>query len=226
MEVHPAAATDDRRALIRVQAVHGREPDQGGPPGRDRPRAGADLKGGAGEGGVGGRAVGLAVEPCFAGVVAGLNLDQADAQPGVAVGVEGQGAGDVDRPDGLINGRVKCDCVAGADLDAVAGPGRPAPLPRRRPRPRPARPRADQRSRAGDERHQKDGGRRDRAHERTPRLLGGPAIVDPINPAEPLGAPDARPTPEKLMRGGANPRRSESQNGRGPGRNRFHRKNR
>ena len=44
----------------------------------------------------------VAVEAVLAGVVAGLDLDQTDVEPGVAVRVEAERAGHVDRPDRLV----------------------------------------------------------------------------------------------------------------------------
>ena len=45
----------------------------------------------------------LAIEPRLAGVVAGLDLDQAHVEPRVAIRVEPQRAGDVNRPDWLAS---------------------------------------------------------------------------------------------------------------------------
>ena len=47
----------------------------------------------------------IAVEPVLARVVAGLDLDQADVEPGVAVRVEAERAGDVDRADRPVGRR-------------------------------------------------------------------------------------------------------------------------
>ena len=86
VEVHAAAAADDRRARLLVQA---RRRSAGGSAAvcarRDGPLRRADLQGGARAASAAGSHVGVAVEAVLAGVVARLDLDQADVQAGVLV---------------------------------------------------------------------------------------------------------------------------------------------
>ena len=74
--------------------------------------------------------VGVAVEAVLAGVVAGLDLDQADVEPGVAVAGEAQRAGDVDRADDRVGG----DVVDGPCARRGPGPAPRRPGPLRPPR--------------------------------------------------------------------------------------------
>ena len=71
--------------------------------------------------------VGVAVEAVLAGVVAGLDLDEADVEPRVLVAGEAQRAGDVDGADRLVGLDVVDDDVSGADLHAGPGAGTAPP---------------------------------------------------------------------------------------------------
>ena len=91
MEVHPAAAADDGRARLLVHALDVVQADEGRLPGRDGLLGRADVQCRLRRPEPGSSAC-VAVEAVLAVVVAGLDLDQADVQPGVAVGGERQRA--------------------------------------------------------------------------------------------------------------------------------------
>ena len=119
----------------RVEPGDGRQPDDGPVTGRDRAVGHPDLQRPARCAGRRRDHVILAIEARLARIVAGLDLDQSDDQPRVALGVEPQRAGHVYRPDRGVAGDVVRDDVAGAHLHSRAGAGYLAARPRRRLRP-------------------------------------------------------------------------------------------
>ena len=135
VEVHPAAAADDGRAGLPVHPLDVGQADRGGVLAADRAVGGADLQRGPGPARDGPGLVPLAIEAVLARVVAGLDLDQAHGQAGVAVGGEGERPGDVDRSDDLVGGDVIDDGVSPADLHPRPGGRDFPPLPGRRRRP-------------------------------------------------------------------------------------------
>src|SRR5262249_42189400 len=96
VQVQAPAAADDGRARLPVHAGDVVQPDQGRVSGGDGLLGAADLQGGLGLAGLEDRDVSVTVEAVLADLVAGLDLDQADVQPGVLVRREGQGPGDVE----------------------------------------------------------------------------------------------------------------------------------
>src|SRR5262249_14730897 len=123
VEVHAAAAADDGRAGLFVHPLDIGQPDEGGVPGRDGLFGGAGLEGELHLARLDQGDVSITIEAVLAGVVARLDLDQADAQPGVAVAGEGERPGNVDRADHRIGLDVVKDRVPRADLDPGAGGG-------------------------------------------------------------------------------------------------------
>ena len=107
----------------------------------------ADFEGRPFRPGIGRRQVGLAVEAFLAGLLAGLDLDEADVEAGVLVGGEGERAGDVDAADRLLGVHIVDDAMPGTNLDTRSGSGRFAAFPRGRLRPEPAPCRANHRRR-------------------------------------------------------------------------------
>src|SRR5260370_31897839 len=89
--------------------------------------------------------MGVAVETVLAGVVAGLDLDQADVEAGVTVVRETESAGHVDGPDDPIRLQIIGDRVSLANLDTGACNWDLASFPRSRGRPETAGTRPDQR---------------------------------------------------------------------------------
>src|SRR5205085_3532896 len=75
VEVHVAAAADDRGARLRVQARDGDEADEGGTVGGDRPLRRADLQRRLRAARAVREEVGVAVEAVLAGDVPGLDFD-------------------------------------------------------------------------------------------------------------------------------------------------------
>ncbi len=135
VKVHPAAAADDGRARLLVHALDVDQPDECGVFGLDGPLRRPDFEGGPIFLRIGRGQMGLAVESLFRIFLASLDLDEADVEPGVLVGREAQGAGDVDAADWLIRDHVVRDAMAGTDQDAGAGTGHLASLPGSRGRP-------------------------------------------------------------------------------------------
>src|SRR5262249_3473618 len=101
VEVHAAAAANDGRARLPVQAVHVRQADQGGVLRLDgllgradlqrRPLAWLRFRG-----------VRVAVKAVFGRLITGLNLDEAHVQARILVVGEGQRAGNVDGANHLV----------------------------------------------------------------------------------------------------------------------------
>ena len=86
VEVHAAAAADDGRARLLVHALDIVQADQGGVLRRRSARSGVPTSSaGRGLPGSSFGDVGVAVEAVLAGVVAGLDLDEADVEPRVPV---------------------------------------------------------------------------------------------------------------------------------------------
>ena len=121
------------------------QPDHGGVTGRDRMSRRADLQRRPGTARVGLGRMRVAVEAVLAGVITGLDLDQTDVEPGVAVRVEAERAGHMDRADRLVGGHVVGDRVARAYLDPRPRTGNAPPFPGLRLGPGPAPCRADER---------------------------------------------------------------------------------
>src|SRR5262249_46396314 len=88
----------------------------------------------------------VAVEAVLARVVASLDLDQPDFEPGVALGVEPEGAGYVDRPDRLLRGGIVSHRGPRAYLYPRPRTGHAAAVPRLGPGPRAAPRRANERA--------------------------------------------------------------------------------
>src|SRR5262245_14160316 len=101
-----------------------RPPDQSGEARGARSLRGAHLQGWPGLAGGLFRSVRLTIEPILTGVVARLDLDQADVQSGIPLGWETERPGDVDGADDPVRLQVIGNRVAGANLDPAAGSGK------------------------------------------------------------------------------------------------------
>src|SRR5205085_1456260 len=97
--VEPAATANDGRARFLVHAGNVVQANDGRVSGGDGLVLRADFQRGPWLVGRDLGQVGVAVEAVLTGVVARLNFDETDVQQRVAVGGEGEGAGDVDGAD-------------------------------------------------------------------------------------------------------------------------------
>src|SRR5437870_3140412 len=86
----------------------------------------------------------IAIETIFAGVFAGLNLDEADVEKRVLIGREGQRAANVNEADDCVGLGVIRNRMARPNLDPSAGSGDLAAFPGSCFRPRPALGRTNQ----------------------------------------------------------------------------------
>jgi hypothetical protein len=117
VKIHAAAATDDSGTTLAVHAVEGYQSDERAVFRLDWPVGSANVQGRPRLAGRRLLEVDITVEAVVRGVVAGLDLDEAYVETGVAVGSEGQRAGDVDRSDGRVGHDIVDDAVSRADLD-------------------------------------------------------------------------------------------------------------
>jgi hypothetical protein len=116
-------------------------------PGVNRRIGHADFESGAQLAQIDRRHVGVALEAVLAGVfiAAGLDLDQADVEPGGLVAGKGQRAGDMNGANRLVGIEIVGDGVPGANLHARRSSGDLAAVPCRRRRPGAALRRANPR---------------------------------------------------------------------------------
>ena len=146
VEVHAAAAADDGRARFLVHAVDVVQADQGGVLGVDGlVRACRLPEPACGLAAVGHRHVAFAIEAVLAVFVAGLNLDEADFEPGVLVRIEADDAGNAEAAKDRFRFHVVNDAVPFPDQHPASGAGHLAAFPRGRCRPGTAGDRADDR---------------------------------------------------------------------------------